>query len=172
MMPVRDLSGRITLPRVAVFPAQPVLLRRADLTMATLDSEGAAILGEVLHSLSRHGIAETGPAFFRYDVIDMEGTMRMSFGAQVAPGTPVPPGLEADTLPAGRYITLTHHGHPDELYDVMVMLNLWAPVRGHVWDMEPIPEGDRFAARLEFYHDGSDTPPEAWTTEVRVRLKD
>lgn len=172
MMPARDLKGRITLPRRADFPAQAVLLRRADLTMATLDSQGGRILGEVLETLARHGIAETGPAFFRYDVIDMEGTMQMSFGAQVAPGTPTPPGLEADTLPAGCYITLTHHGHPDELYDVMVMLNLWAPARGHLWDMKPTPEGDRFAARLEFYHDGRETPPDDWTTEVRVRLAD
>ncbi|MFN3282278.1 MAG: hypothetical protein ACK40I_11525 [Tabrizicola sp.] len=64
MMPVRDLKGRITLPRIAVFPAQAVVLRRADLTMATLDSEGGLILGEVLDTLARHEIAETGPAFF------------------------------------------------------------------------------------------------------------
>ena len=172
MMPARDLKGRITLPRRADFPAQAVLLRRADLTMATLDSQGGLILGEVLATLARHGIAETGPAFFRYDVIDMAGTMQMSFGAQVAPGTPTPPGLIADILPAGSYFTLTHHGHPDELYDVMVMLNSWAETRGHVWDMQPTPQGDRFAARLEFYHNGPETPLDGWTTEVRIRLAD
>jgi effector-binding domain-containing protein len=172
MMPARDLKGWFTLPRIIAFPAQPVLLRRADLTMATLDSEGGAILGQVLESLARHGIAETGPAFFRYDVIDMEGVMAMSFGAQVAPGTTAPDGLVTETLPAGRYVTLTHHGHPDELYDVTVMLMLWAKVRGHIWDMEETPQGDRFAARMEFYHNGPETPPDDWTTEIRIRLAD
>jgi hypothetical protein len=172
MMPARDLKGWFTLPRIAEYPAQPVLLRRADLTMATLDSRGGEILGEVLGTLAAHAVHETGPAFFRYDVIDMEGTMQMSFGAQVAPGTTAPKGLVADMLPAGRYITLTHHGHPDELYDVTVMLMLWAKVRGHIWDMEETPQGDRFVARMEFYHNGPETPPDDWTTEIRIRLAD
>ena len=172
MMPARDLKGWITLPRIADFPAQPILVRRADLTMATLDSEGGAILGQVLDDIARHGIAETGPAFFRYDVVDMEGTMQMSFGAQVAPGTTAPKGLVPEMLPAGRYITLTHHGHPDELYDVTVMLMVWARVRGHVWDTVDTPQGQRFTARMEFYHDGPATPPDDWTTEIRIRLAD
>ena len=172
MMPARDLKGRITLPRIATFPAQPVLVRRADLTMANLDSRGGEILGDVLGTLAAHGIAETGPGFFRYDVVDMAGTMQMAFGAQVSPGTPAPPGLEAETLPAGHHITLTHHGHPDELYDVTVMLMAWAKTRGHRWDSEITAAGERFAARLEFHHDGPPTPPDDWTTEIRIRLRD
>lgn len=172
MMPARDLKGWFTLPRIAEFPAQPVLLRRADLTMANLDSRGGKVLGEVLGTLAAHGICETGPAFFRYDVVDMEGVMQMSLGAQVAPGTAVPKGLIDDLLPAGRYITLTHHGPPDELYDVTVMLMLWAKVRGHIWDMEETPQGECFAARMEFYHNGPETPPDDWTTEIRIRLAD
>jgi len=172
MMPVRDLKGWMTLPRIADFPAQPVLLRKADLTMVNLDSRGGEILGEVLATLAAHGIRETGPAFFRFDVVDMEGTMQMSFGAQVAPGTTAPEGLVPGTLPAGRYVTLTHHGHPDELYDATVMLMLWAKVRGHVWDMEETPEGQRFAARMEFYHDVPETPPDDWTSDIRIRLAD
>lgn len=45
------------------------------------------------------------------------------------------------------------------------------PARGHVWDMEATAQGDRFAARMEFYHDGPEVALDDWTTEVRVRLR-
>ncbi len=172
MIPARALRGRITLPQIREFPAQPVLLRRADLTMAGVDAEGPGILSGVVADCAARGIAETGPGFFRYDVIDMEGIMRMSFGVQVAPGTSGAPDLEADVLPAGRYVTLEHRGHPDELYDVTVMLMSWARARGHVWDMTEGPGGEHFAARMEFYHNGPGDPPDDWLTEIRIRLRD
>lgn len=172
MTSIPDLKGSLTLPRIRHFPAQPVLVRHADMLMAEIDSEGPAILRDVLSHLAANGVAESGPAFFRYDVVDMEGTMSMSFGAQVAEGTLGQGDIRAETLPAGRYVTLTHQGHPDELYDVTVMLMAWARVRGVQWDVEETPEGDRFAARMELYRSEPDDPPENWTTEIRIRLRD
>lgn len=171
MTSIPVLNGSLTLPRIRHFPAQPVLVRHADLPMAEIDSEGPAILKDVLSQLAANGVAETGPAFFRYDVVDMEGTMSMSFGTQVAEGTRDQGDIRAETLPAGRYVTLTHQGHPDELYDVTVMLMAWAKVRGVHWDVEETSAGDRFAARLEFFHNGPEDPPESWATEIRIRLR-
>lgn len=172
MTGIPDLKGSVTLPRVRYFPAQPVLVRHADMPMAEIDSEGPAILRDVLTHIATNGIAETGPAFFRYDVVDMGGTMSMSFGAQVAEGTAGKGDIRLETLPAGRYVTVTHRGHPAELYDVTVMLMAWAKMRGVQWDVTETPEGDRFAARLEFYQNGPDDPPENWTTEIRIRLRE
>ncbi|SFG45342.1 effector-binding domain-containing protein [Palleronia marisminoris] len=175
MTDIPALEGSMSLPRIQHFPEQPVLVRHADLSMAeiaSIDSKGSAILQDVLSYLDANGIEERGAAFFRYDVVDMDGVMSMSFGAQVAEGTLGSDDIRAEILPAGRYVTLNHHGHPDELYDVTVMLMAWAEVRGLRWDVEETPAGDRFAARLEFYHNGPEDPPEQWTSEIRIRLRD
>jgi effector-binding domain-containing protein len=172
MTDLPTLKGTLTLPRLATLPSQAVLVLRADMAMTDIDSKGPALLDRVLTHLQLEGIAETGPAFFRYDVIDMVGTMSMSFGAQVPPGTAGAGDIVADILPAGRYVSVLHNGHPDELYDATIMLIEWAKVRGVQWDVEETAEGDRFAARMEFYHDGPEVPKDQWTTEIRIRLRD
>ena len=48
------------------------------------------------------------------------------------PTTAVLPGdgeVLSDVLPAGRYVTVTHVGHPDELIDVTTEFLAWAQTR-------------------------------------------
>ena len=40
-------------------------------------------------------------------------------------------------LPAGRYATVTHVGHPSELMGVTKSLLDWAAGQGLTWDMSP-----------------------------------
>lgn len=171
MTRIPELRGSLALPRIEVFAAQPVLVRHASLTMAEIGSKGPGLLGEVLDGMAARSITEAGPAFFRYDLIDMAGQMGMAFGAQVAPGTPGFGEVQAEVLPAGRYLTALHRGHPDELYDCMMMIVAWVKGRGVAWDVEETEAGDRFAARLEFYRSDPATVPMAdWETEIRVKL--
>lgn len=166
------LKGSLTLPRLITRSAQPVLVVRADVSMQDVDTRGPMLLQSVLAHLEREGIAETGPAFFRYDVIDMAGTMSMSFGSPVPPGTKGTGEFRAETLPAGRFVSTLHHGDPAELYDATIMLIEWAKVRGVRWDMTETQEGDRFTARMEIFHSGPETPKDDWTTEILIRLAD
>lgn len=171
-MTLPSLKGTLALPRLVERAAEPVLILRADMPLMEIDSRGPGLLAQVLDHLAGRGIAPVGPGFFRYDVIDMPGTMSMSFGVPVPPGTAGDAAFESDTIPAGRYISVRHHGHPDELYDATIMLIAWAEVRGVAWDVATTLEGDRFAARMEVFHSGPETPMGDWTTEILIRLAD
>jgi hypothetical protein len=168
----RPLRGSIALPRQVSRPAQTVLVVRADMPLDKVGHLGPLHLDRVLGHLASEGAAPFGLPFFRYDVIDMAGTMSMSFGVPVAPGIAGAPGFEVDTLPAGDYVSVTHHGDPDEIYDVMVMLGAWVRDRGLAYDSVVVPSGERFAARLEIFHADPTTPRADWTTEILVRLRD
>jgi hypothetical protein len=63
-------------------------------------------------------------------------------------------GLVADVLPAGRYVSVTHVGHPDEHVDVTTGSLAWAQARGLAWDQHPSDTGDVWGGRLEVQHVG------------------
>jgi effector-binding domain-containing protein len=68
---------------------------------------------------------------------------------EVENGVPVaaPAGGEGEVisgvLPAGRYATVTHVGHPSELFEATKALLDWAAGQGLTWDMSPGETGDR-----------------------------
>lgn len=165
------LAGSLTLPRIVTHAAQPVLVRHAAIGLDALDSAGPAALDAVEAWMAEKRIAPTGPGFFRYDLINMAGQMGMAFGYPVAPGTVGEGEIRAETLPAGRYISVLHHGHPDELYDATIMLIEWSKVRRVDWDVEETAAGDRFAARLELFNQAEGDPSDDWVTEIRIRLR-
>jgi predicted transcriptional regulator YdeE len=78
------------------------------------------------------------------------------------------------TLPAGRYATLTVHGHYDKLMDATAALMRWAGEQGIVWDAEATPQGERFAGRFEVYpNDPREVPnPDDWETEIWIKTRD
>lgn len=167
-----NLKGTLTLPRIINCPAQPVLVQHAALRMDQLDSSGLACLDAVQAWMDQQGIAATGPGFFRYDLINMAGQMGMAFGYPVTPGTSGQGDILAETLPAGCYISVLHHGHPEELYDATIMLIEWSKVRQVHWDVEETAAGDRFAARMEIFNRAEGDPSDDWITEIRIRLAD
>jgi effector-binding domain-containing protein len=167
-----NLQGSLTLPRIVTHAAQPVLVRHAAISMDQLDTAGPAALDAVANWMAAQGIAPTGPGFFRYDLINMAGRMGMAFGYPVAPGAGGKGDIVAETLPAGRYVSVLHHGHPDELYDATIMLIEWAKVRQVDWDVEETAAGARFAARLELFNQADGDPSDDWLTEIRIRLRD
>ncbi|MCU0826997.1 MAG: GyrI-like domain-containing protein [Tabrizicola sp.] len=167
-----NLKGSLTLPQIVTHLPQPVLVRRAEVPMDSLATNGPATIDAVRDVMAAQGIAATGPGFLRYDRISMACDMQMAFGYPVAPGTTANGDLSFETLPAGRYISIRHHGHPDELYDVTIMLIEWSKVRKVQWDVEETPEGDRFGARMEIFHNDAGPPSDDWITEIRIRLRD
>jgi effector-binding domain-containing protein len=78
----------------------------------------------------------------------------------------------AGVLPAGRYATLRHTGHPDALLGVTAALLEWAGKEGLAWDVTSTPDGDRWAARLEIYETDPAVEPDMtkWTTQLAFRL--
>ena len=104
-------------PGITTRAEQPYAAVRARVTMSELGGMGAG-LGEVFGWLAARGVPPAGAPFFRYNVIDMERTLEVEAGVPVASAVDGDDQVLAAVLPASRYATVTHVGHPDELADV------------------------------------------------------
>ncbi|MGZ5367457.1 MAG: hypothetical protein ACXWZ2_15145 [Mycobacterium sp.] len=55
--------------------------------------------------------------------------------------------LQLQSLPAGRYVTVTHYGHVDQLKDANAALMTWAAEQDITWDMSIADDGQHWACR-------------------------
>ena len=160
-------------PRITHRPEQPYAAIKGVVTMQTI-GHIADRLGEVFGWLGARGVEPAGPPFFRYDRIDMENTLEIEVGVPVATPVAGEGDVLAGVLPAGRYVEVSHAGHPDELIGVTEDLLAWASEQGLAWDVRESPEGDLWGCRLEIYlTDPADEPDLAkWETDLAFRLAD
>ena len=139
-------------PEVIERAEQPYVAIRATVTMASIGA-ASAHFPAVFDWLARHGSGPAGPPFFKNcDVIDMDSQL------QIEVGVPVPEHLAADgsvvagVLPAGRYASVIHVGHPGQLADTTADLLTWAESNGLAFDNTATSEGERWAClSLENY---------------------
>jgi effector-binding domain-containing protein len=134
--------------------------------------------GEVFSWLGQRGIEPVGPVFFKYDVINMPGPMHLEAGVPI--GEPVADeggahdgAVSAGELPAGRYVTVRHVGHPDGLMEVTRDLLAWADEQGLEFDQWDAPEGHAWACRTEWYFSDPVEVPDMnqWETELAFKLR-
>jgi effector-binding domain-containing protein len=104
----------------------------------------------------------------------MARELEMETGVPIATAVDGDDDVVAGVLPAGRYATVTHTGHPSELVGVTGALLDWAAEQGLTWDMSPSEDGERWGARLEFYlTDPAEEPVmSTWQTQLAFRLAD
>ncbi|CAM5253736.1 DNA gyrase inhibitor [Streptomyces spiroverticillatus] len=129
---------------------------------------------ELIGWLAARGTEPLGGPFLRYNVIGADGELEVEAGVPVAVA-PEPEGdVRAGVLPAGRYATLTHVGHPDELVGVTQELIAWAGTQGLEWDMTRAADGEHWVGRTEtFLTDPRVEPdPNKWETRLAIRLAD
>jgi effector-binding domain-containing protein len=167
------------MPEIQTRPEQPYVAVRARLTMPELSGLGARF-AEVFAWLGTHGAAPAGPPFFRYRVIDMTRELEVDAGVPVA--APIDGAIDgdgdgdgtvvADVLPGGRYATLTHTGHPDELLAANKTLLDWAAGQGLRFAMSADEDGERWGGRLEIYRTDPSQDPDMsrWVTELAFLL--
>lgn len=149
---------------------QPYVGVTRTVTMQTF-ADVADRIPEMIGRLAERGVAPAGAPFLRYLEIDMEHALLVEAGVPVA--EPVTDdAMDAHLLPAGRYATVVHHGHPDRLVAVTGELLDWAGGHGHAWDASP--DGRRWGARLESFHTNpmEVSGPDEWVTELAIRLRD
>jgi effector-binding domain-containing protein len=160
-------------PAVLERSAQPYVGITAPVTMTTFGIVADRI-PELFAHLGAHGSAPAGAPFFRYHRIDMERELIVEAGVPVGAAVPGTGDIAAGVLPAGRYATVTHAGHPQELVDVTANLLDWAKRHGLEFDCRPSPEGELWGCRLETYlTDPRQTPDlHQWRTELAFRLAD
>jgi effector-binding domain-containing protein len=160
-----------TTPEIETRVSQPYVAIRARLDHADLGGLGARF-GEVFSWLGAHGVAPAGAPFFRYRVIDMMREHEVDAGVPVEAVMNGGEGFVADVLPAGRYVTLTHVGHPSELVAATKTLLDWAAGQGLEFDMSPGENGEQWGSRLEFYltDPGQEPDMSKWVTQLAFRL--
>lgn len=160
-------------PQVIERQSIPFVGIRSTVAMPDL-ARVAEHLPGLVAAVTGRGVQPTGPPFFRYETIDMAGSLTVTVGIPVPAGTPAPEGAFADELPAGDYAVLRHTGHPDELRGATAFLLAWAEQRSLRWDVADGAEGERWAGRIEFYETDPTAQPDPmrWTTQLAFKLAD
>ena len=160
-------------PEIVTRPEQPYVAIRASVPMTELGAF-AARTGEVFGWLGARDLAPAGPPFFKYNVIDMTRELEMETGVPVATAVDGDDRVVSGVLPAGRYATLIHVGHPGELVEATKALLDWAARQGLRWDMSPVDGGERWGGRLESYLTDPNEEPDMskWQTQLAFRLAD
>jgi effector-binding domain-containing protein len=153
--------------------AQPYVAVRRTVTMQTFP-EIADRLPGLFGWLAERGVDPAGPPFFRYLVIDMERELDVEAGIPVAAPVDVDGEVLAGLLPAGRYATTTHVGHPDELIAVTGAFQDEAAAQGLTFDTAETERGTRWGCRLELLLTNPAEQPDLnkWETKLAFRVAD
>jgi effector-binding domain-containing protein len=138
--------------------------------MNELGSVVPPLMGQVFDWLTARGIVPAGPPFRRYVIVDMETKLELETGVPIATRVEGDREIRVGVLPAGRYATVVHTGHPDTLLTATRDLLQWAAERGVEWDSE----GNTWGCRLEEYlSDPAEVPDmNEWQTRLAFRLRD
>jgi effector-binding domain-containing protein len=147
------------------YAAIPVSVR-----MEELGSVVPPLTGQVFDWLGAQGVAPAGPPFWRYLVVDMENKLELETGVTVTSLVEGNGEIRTGVLPAGRYATVVHTGHPDTLVTATRDLLQWASEHALEWDAD----GNRWGCRLEEYlSDPAEVPDMSeWQTRLAFRLRD
>lgn len=164
----------LTLPEIVDRPQRDYAHITFTVPMNQMQKPAQEGFPRLFAHLDQHGIEPVGAAFYNYRRIDMSQTLDVEAGVAIARSEPDSGDIGFGKLPAGRYATVTWHGHPDKLYDATAMLIGWAKERGHVFDVEEKADGDHFACRLEIYESdpGEEPDMDKWVTTLEFKLKD
>lgn len=164
----------LTLPEIVDRTERTYAYITFTVTMKQMQKPASEGFPALFAHLGQQGIQPIGAAFYNYRRIDMANTLDVEAGVAVARSGPDSGNVKFGALPAGRYLTVTWHGHPDRLYDVTALLIGWAKERGHLLDVEETANGDLFACRLEIYESDPDEEPDMnkWVTVLEFKLRD
>jgi effector-binding domain-containing protein len=161
-------------PAIVDRPAQPYVSITARVAMSDLGTILPQLHPEVGQWLREHGIRPSGAPFWKYDVIDMSGTMEVEVGAPIAEAATGDERVRSSVIPAGRFVTATFTGHPMGLEGATAQLLDWAVHNKLAWDVSETDVGDVWGARLEIYETDPTVEPDMsnWVTTLAFRLAD
>jgi effector-binding domain-containing protein len=164
----------LTEPTIIERSAQPYVSIVSSVTMQNIGTTLPALHPEVFAWLGQQGKAPVGPPFWKYNVIDMEREMEVEVGVPTEAELPASGRIIAGVLPAGRYATLHHVGHPSELMEATRVLLEWGAKQNLSWDMTESGPAQKWASRLEIYNTDPREQPDMdkWETDLAFRLAD
>jgi effector-binding domain-containing protein len=161
-------------PTIEQRSEQPYAAIRRKVTMQTIGAVLPEIHPNVFAWLGKKGIAPAGAPFWKYNVIDMEAQMEVEVGVPVAAAVSGAGEVLGGVLPAGRYATVWHTGHPSELMTATASLLDWAAGQDLKWDKSESEHGEVWTSRLEIYETDPAEEPDMtkWRTQLAFKLAD
>jgi effector-binding domain-containing protein len=126
------------------------------------------LLKELRRWVKQHGIADEGPFFLRYHVIDMKGLMDIEIGFIVPSQLPDDERVKSGVLPAGRYASLIYTG--SDLAAIRFLMK-WAEDKGITWERWDTPAGEVFGCRYEAYLTDYRLEPRKKQWEIDLAIK-
>lgn len=121
--------------------------------------------------VNENNIKASGPPFLRYHVIDMRGSMDISFCVPVRKALPDDGQVKADFIPAGQYASLIYSGGGISGNRTLIE---WVRAKGLDFDRWDTEQGDNFRSRYETYLTDPEVEPRKskWKIEVAIKLAD
>ncbi len=161
----------MTEPRIVDRAAQPYVFITRRVPMSRM-GELVPVHGQVFEFLVIRGESPAGAPFWKYNVIDMARELEIELGVPTSAVLTGEGEVRGGILPSGRYASVGHTGHPDELMEVTKRLLAWADAEGLEFDHTESDAGDQWASRLEFYEtDPADEPDlTKWRHTLAFRL--
>ncbi|GAA0923108.1 GyrI-like domain-containing protein [Nonomuraea longicatena] len=152
------------------FPERHYVGARRTVTMDAF-AQIADRLPEVLAWLTERGGVPAGAPFFRFHHLGSDGNVDVEVGWPVAEPVAGEGEIFAATLPAGRYASETHVGHPDRLFAAIEALQA---TPGLDFDLRQAADGEHWGSRLEIYKTDPEEQPDMtkWEVELQFRLRD
>lgn len=134
-------------------------------------AQADTLFKELRRWVNAHGLADQGPYFLRYHVIDMNGLMDIEAGFVVTVPHLGDARVKDGVLPAGRYAHLTYSRYA--LRGNQALL-LWVNEQNLNVDRTDTPNGDAFGCRYEAYLTDYRTEPrkKQWNVDLAIRLRD
>jgi effector-binding domain-containing protein len=160
-----------TEPKVSLRNDQPYMGIRAKTPFKGMFAVVDKLLKELRTWVKAQGIADEGPFFLRYHVIDMEGMMDIELGFMTRKPLRGDDQVKPGVLPKGRYAHLTYTRYA--LRGNKALLG-WIQENNVKVDRWVDPEGDAFACRYEAYVTDYRVEPRksAWEVELAIKLAD
>lgn len=158
-------------PRIVARPAQAYMGIRTSAPFKGMSKVVDKIARELDQWIERNQVATSGPPFLRYHVIDMRGSMDLTYGVPVRAALPNDGAVAADVLPDGRYACLVYRGNGIAGNRALIE---WARANGMEFDRWDTEQGDNFRSRYETFLTDPRLEPRKtrWEIEVAIKLKD
>ena len=138
----------ISNPQVDYREEKPYMGIRAVVPFNGMFAEVDKLIKELRIWVKQQKLADEGPFFLRYHVIDMDGPMDIEVGFMVSEHRAATERIRSGTLPAGHYANLTYTG--SGLKGNKALLE-WVQNQGIALDRWNEPLGDAFRCRYEAY---------------------
>lgn len=157
-------------PTIVERPQTPYIGMRATVSLDNFH-DIADKMPVLMNWAREHGLEPQGAPFFRYHRVDMPHLLDMECCVPVDGDVPADSDVYAAALPGGRFASLTHVGHPDDLVGLTDELIAWGDAADDLtWDVDRTGEDAIWGARLEIFKSEPDVDINKWEVEIAIRL--